>query len=61
MPSERVIRYARLICGCTLDLTRHEWEVLCAAKGPLQCPKCNAEPVHYIATWKPTEREEAWS
>ena len=59
-----VTHYARMSCGCTVDFYEHEWVAYLTFSdkgGSITCPKCNADGVHMLASWKPTEREEAWS
>jgi hypothetical protein len=54
-----IVRYVRLNCGCTLDLTLSEWDTVCrlpADATAMMCPKCLTDPAHIIASWRPSEK-----
>jgi hypothetical protein len=55
----KIVKYARLSCGCTLDFTESEavafGDVL--DRKTFDCPKHSAHKAVYImATWAPTEQ-----
>lgn len=54
-PKLKIVRYARLSCGCTLDLTQSEWEVVLHLPDGeiIPCPKCSDELAYIMATWRP--------